>query len=404
MRFIREDLVAKQTVRDIDVRRKRVLVRVDFNVPLDSDGAITDDSRIRAVLPTIFYLLDNGATVLLCSHLGRPQGKVVEALRLAPVGKRLFEFLLSPVIYMRDCVGEGVERIVKRLVMGDVLLLENLRFHPEEGENDPEFAKALARLADVFVNDAFGVAHRAHASTVGVASYLPAVAGFLMEKELKALGSALNEPVRPLAAIIGGVKVSDKIGLLENILDKVDCLFIGGGMCCTFLKSQGYETGRSAVAEEDLALARRVMGKASQNGVPIFLPSDVVVAEDFAPDAPHEVVPIAEVPSDSYIMDIGFETIEGFGAELFQCKTIVWNGPMGVFEFPAFQTGTKALAKLLASLDAITVVGGGSSAEAVTALGLEKKMTHVSTGGGASLRFLEGRALPAVEVLPDKKS
>jgi phosphoglycerate kinase len=297
-----------------------------------------------------------------------------------------------------------VEKKVERLKEGEVLLLENVRFHPEEESNDPGFARSLARLADVFVNDAFGVAHRVHASTVGVAKYLPAVAGFLLEKELEVMGQALNKPVHPLAVIIGGAKVSDKIGLLQNILDKVDFLLIGGGMCCTFLKAKGYEVGRSPVAEEGLTLAQQVMKKAAAEGVSLLLPSDAVVAAEFAADSPPKTVPITQVPSDCYIMDIGLESIEHFGAVLLSCETIIWNGPMGVFEFPAFQTGTKALAKLLATLDATTVVGGGSTAEAVTALGLADKMTHVSTGGGASLRFLEGLTLPGVAALRDKES
>jgi phosphoglycerate kinase len=395
--------VNKQTVKDIDVKGKKVLVRVDFNVPLDDKGAILDDSRIKAVLPTIEYLIAAGARVILCSHLGRPKGKIVEELRLAPVGQRLSELLRHPVTCVRDCIGAEVEKEVEKLKEGEVLLLENLRFHPEEESNDAEFAQSLARLADVFVNDAFGTAHRAHASTVGVAKYLPAVAGFLLERELEALGQALNEPVHPFAVISGGAKVSDKISLLQNILDKVDFLLIGGGMCCTFLKAKGYEVGRSSVAEEGLALAQQVMEKAVAKGVSLLLPSDVVVATEFASDVPFETVLITEIPSDCYIMDIGIESIEHFGAVLFSCQTIIWNGPMGVFEFPAFQTGTKSLAKLLASLDATTVIGGGSTAEAVTALGLADRMTHVSTGGGASLRFLEGRTLPGVAALRDKE-
>jgi phosphoglycerate kinase len=399
----REVQVNKQTVREIEVEGKRVLVRVDFNVPLNGKGAITDDSRIQAVLPTIKYLISQKAKVILCSHLGRPKGKAAEELRLAPVAERLSQLLGLPVSYVRDCIGTEVEQAVNRLREGEVLLLENLRFHPEEESNDPEFAKALAQLAEVFVNDAFGAVHRAHASIVGIPNYLPAVAGFLLEKELHVLGRALNEPAHPFAAVIGGAKVSDKIALLENIIDKVDFLFIGGGMCCTFLKCGGYEIGRSAMAEEDLTSAQRAMGKASVEGVYLILPSDVVIAEEFAADASFKVVSITKVPRDWYIMDIGPETIKRFAVELRKCKTVIWNGPIGVFEFPAFQTGTKALAELLASLNATTVIGGGSTAEAVVALGLADKMTHVSTGGGASLRFLEGRPLPGVEVLLDKK-
>lgn len=395
--------MAKQTVRDIEVEGKRVLVRVDFNVPLDAEGAILDDSRIRLVLPTIKYLLAEGAKLILCSHLGRPKGKVVEQLRLAPIGQRLSELLGYPVAQVRDCIGADVEQAAQRLKQGDVLFLENLRFHPEEEENKPEFARALAGLADIFVNDAFGTAHRAHASTVGIANYLPAVAGFLMEKELEVLGRALNEPVHPFAAIVGGAKVSDKIGLLQNIIDKVDFLFIGGGMSCTFLKSGGYRIGRSSVAKGDLSLAQRVMEKASTKGVNLLLPSDVIVAERFDARALFITVSVAEVPSNCYIMDIGPKTVKRFGVELRKCKTIVWNGPMGVFEFAPFRNGTKALAELLASLEATTIIGGGSTAEAVAELGLAHKMTHVSTGGGASLRFLEGRTLPGVEALWDRE-
>jgi phosphoglycerate kinase len=395
--------VHKQTIRDIEVGGKRVLVRVDFNVPLNSNGNITDDSRIQATLPTIFYLIDKEAKVILCSHLGRPKGRVVEELRLAPVAERLMQLLKAPVGYVKDCIGEDVERAVERMALGDVLLLENLRFHPEEEQNDPEFAKALSRLGDVFVNDAFSSAHRAHVSTVGVAQYLPAVAGLLMEREIDAMDKALHNSACPSAAIVGGAKVSDKIRLLENILNKVDFLLIGGGMCCTFLKAKGYETGRSPVAGEDLALAQMVMEKASHNGVPLLLPTDVIVAEDFSAEAVAKRVPIAEVPSDCYIMDIGPETVERFKAKLRRCHTILWNGPVGIFEFAPFRAGTKAIAELLANLEATTVIGGGSTAEAVIELGLADKMTHVSTGGGASLRFLEGRTLPGVAALRDKE-
>ena len=395
--------MAKQTVRDIEVKGKRVLVRVDFNVPLDAEGIILDDSRIRAVLPTVKYLLAEGAKVILCSHLGRPKGKVVAELRLAPVGQRLSELLGHQVTYVRDCIGAEVGQAAQRLKQGDVLLLENLRFHPEEEENKPEFARALAGLAEIFVNDAFGTAHRPHASTAGIANYLPAVAGFLMEKELEVLGKMLRRPAHPFAAVIGGAKVGDKVGLLEKILGKVDLLLIGGGMSCTFLRAKGYEVGRSAVELDKLSAARRVMERANRKSVPLFLPSDVVVAEGFDAFAHSLIVPIAEVPQGCYIMDIGPETIDQFTSKLQSCQTVFWNGPMGVFEFPKFSYGTSCIAKTLADLKATTIIGGGSTAEAVVEQGLEDKMTYVSTGGGASLRFIEGRTLPGVEALRDRE-
>jgi len=393
----------KQTIRDVELRGKRVLVRVDFNVPLDMENnTISDDSRIRAVLPTIRYLLGAGSKVILCSHLGRPKGEVVEELRLTPVAKRLSQLLESPVASARDCIGPEVEQAVSRLKEGDVLLLENLRFHPEEEKNDSDFARALSRLADVYVNDAFGTAHRAHASTVGVARYLPAVAGFLMEKEIDFLGKALTDPVPPFAAITGGAKVSDKLGLLENILGKVDFLLIGGGMCCTFLKAQNHDVGQSKVEEDKLGFALDLTRKAAEAGVKLMLPSDVVVAESFATGVPSEVVSISDIPGSSYVMDIGPQTIESFTAELRKCKTVIWNGPMGVFEFAEFRRGTEAIARQLAELQATTILGGGSTASAVDELGLADKMSHVSTGGGAALEFLEGKTLPGVAVLQDK--
>ena len=394
----------KKTIIDIEVKRKRVLVRVDFNVPLDpKDGTITDDTRIRAVLPTIKYLLDNRAKVILCSHLGRPEGKVVEKLCLTPVGQRLSQLLGQTVKMAKDCIGPEVEQAVAALKEGEVLLLENLRFHLEEEKNDPAFAKALARLADVFVNDAFGTAHRAHASNVGIAQYLPAVAGFLIEKELETMDRALNNPARPLAALIGGAKVSDKIGVLENVLGKVDSLLIAGGMGSTFLKSLKYNMGQSTVEEDKIGLAHQLMDKAERKGVHLLLPTDVVVAEKFKAEAKSKVVPIANVPSGWYVMDVGPKTIELFEAKLRKSKTIIWNGPVGVFEFPKFRKGTATIAKVLASLDAITIIGGGSTAEAVEEMGLVHKMTHVSTGGGASLRFLEGKPLPGIAALLDKQ-
>jgi phosphoglycerate kinase len=395
----------KQTIRDVELRGKRVLVRVDFNVPLDRENnTISDDSRIRAVLPTIKYLMDEGGKVILCSHLGRPKGEVVEGLRLAPVAERLSELLEFPVTNTRDCIGPEVEQAVYRLKESDVLLLENLRFHPGEEKNDSDFAKALSGLADVYVNDAFGAAHRAHASTVGVALYLPAVAGFLMEKEIDFLGKALTDPVPPFAAITGGAKVSDKLGLLENILGKVDFLLIGGGMCCTFLKAQNHEVGQSKVEEDKLDFALDLTGKAAKVGVKLMLPGDVVVAESFASGVPFKITSVSDIPESSYVMDIGPQTIESFSAELRKCKTVIWNGPMGVFEFAEFRRGTEAIAKQLAQLEATTILGGGSTAEAVDELGLADKMSHVSTGGGAALEFLEGKTLPGVAVLQDKKN
>ena len=395
----------KKTVRDIDLSGKRVLVRVDLNVPLDEGtGAISDDTRVRAVLPTIRYLIDRKARVILCSHLGRPEGKVVDELRLAPVARRLSEILSSPVEMAMDCIGPQVEEAVGRLKEGEVLLLENLRFHPEEEKNDPGFAQALARLADIYINDAFGTAHRIHASTVGVAEHLPAVAGFLMEKEIDIMDKALNDPVRPFAAIIGGAKISSKIGVLEYILERVDSLLIAGGMGSTFLKALKLDVGQSSIDKDKVGLAQWLMEKAAKKGVHLLLPSDVVVADRYAPNARTKTVPITGVPSGWYVMDIGPQTIELFAAKLRKCKTIVWNGPVGVFEFPKFNKGTQAIANLLAGLDATTIIGGGSTAEAVEAMGLVDKITHVSTGGGASLKFLEGKTLPGVAVLQDKES
>jgi len=394
----------KQTVRDIDLKGKRVLARVDFNVPFDPQTkAISDDSRIRAALPTIKYLIDKKSKVILCSHLGRPNGKVVEDMRLAPVAKRLSELLKRPVPCLNDCTGSEVEEAVSKMKESDVLMLENLRFHAEEEKNDPAFAKALAKLADVYVNDAFGTAHRAHASTEGVTKYLPAVAGFLMEKEIDYLGKALAGAARPFAAIIGGAKVSDKMALLDNILSKIDYLLIGGGMCCTFLKAQNYNVGKSQVEDDKLNVARDLISKAARSNVEVVLPEDVVVADKFATGAQYKTVPISGIPSDWYVMDIGPQTVKNFSERLKKCKTVFWNGTMGVFEYKEFKAGTEGIAKQLASLKATTITGGGSTAEAVMALGLEKKMSHVSTGGGAALEFLEGKTLPGVAALLDKK-
>jgi len=393
----------KKTVRDIELKGKRVLVRVDFNVPLDMQThQISDDSRIRAALPTLEYLIERKCKVILCSHLGRPKGKVVEELRLAPVAERLSQIIKVPVLCSSDCIGDRVEEIISTLEEGSVLLLENLRFHSEEEENDPEFSRALSRLADIYVNDAFGTAHRAHASTVGVTRYLPAVAGFLLEKEINFLGKALAEPAHPFAAITGGAKVSDKLGLLDNILGKIDLLLIGGGMCCTFLKAQGYDVGQSIVEDDKLDLAGELLNKANDAGVNLVLPVDVAVTTSFNANASSTIVSSSGIPTDSYVMDIGPTTIEIFTSELGKCKTVVWNGPLGVFEFTKFRQGTESVAKKLAGLKALTIIGGGSTAEAVDELGLSDKMSHVSTGGGASLEFLEGKTLPGVAALQDK--
>jgi len=395
----------KKTVKDIDVSGKRVLVRVDFNVPQDeATGEITDDTRIRRVLPTIHYLIGSGAKVILCSHLGRPKGKVVDKLRLTPVAERLSQLMGSKVEMATDCIGPEVEKAVARLKEGDVLLLENLRFHPEEEQNDPGFAQALARLADVYVNDAFGSAHRAHASTVGVDGYLPAVAGFLMEKEIDIMGRALDEPARPFTTIIGGAKISDKLAILENIVERTDSLLIGGGMASTFLKAKGYEVGRSLVEEDWLDSARKMMKKAKKNGVRLLLPIDVIVAETVDANALWKAVPVAKVPSQWHIVDIGPKTMALFEEELKKSKTVIWNGPMGVFEIPQFSGGTSAIIRFLSHLDATTIIGGGSTAEAVEKVGMVDQHTHVSTGGGASLKFLEGKTLPGVAVLLDKES
>ncbi len=393
-----QSVVNIRTVRDVDVSGKRALVRVDFNVPLDPLGKVADDTRIRASLPTIQYLVDHQSTVILMSHLGRPDGKLVEKLRLAPVAKRLSQLLSRPVQTAPDCIGPDVEALVSRAKPGDVLLLDNVRFHPEEEKNDPEFARKLASLGDLYVNDAFGTAHRAHASTVGVAEYLPAVAGFLMEKEVKIMGRALDKPARPFVAIIGGAKVSSKIAVLTNLLDKVDYLLIGGGMANTFLKAQGYEIGKSLVENEHLDLARDLILRGDEK---VVLPVDVVVAEKVDPAAGHRVVAVDGVPGDWMIVDVGPKTIERFEGFIARAETIVWNGPMGIFEIPPFAEGTRAIAAALANRKgkAVTIVGGGESVAAVEQMGFADKITHVSTGGGASLEFLEGRVLPGVAVL-----
>ncbi|MCK4331869.1 MAG: phosphoglycerate kinase, partial [Dehalococcoidia bacterium] len=343
--------MAKRTVRDTEVEGKTVLVRVDFNVPMDiKTGVITDDSRIRAALPTITYLLDHKAKVILCSHLGRPDGRVVEGLRMTPVAQRLSQLLDLPVSTVSDCIGTAVEKAADNLKGGEILLLENIRFYPQEEANDPSFAQALAKPADIYVDDAFGTAHRAHASTVGVAKYLPAIAGFLMEKELEALSSILSTPEHPFGALLGGAKVSDKIGLIQNILDKVDILLIGGGMAATFLKVQGYEVGLSLVEADKQELAHQLIEAAKQNGASLFLPVDVMVSDSISEQATGEVVLIARIPPNKYIADIGHQTVEFFSQQIRQCRTVFWNGPMGVYEIPRFAQGTKALVELLANL------------------------------------------------------
>jgi phosphoglycerate kinase len=391
----------KQTIRDVDVGGKRVLVRVDFNVPMEG-GRILDDLRIRAALPTIEYLREHGARVILCSHLGRPKGKPDAKYALAPVAQRLSELLGAPVAMTSDCVGPEAERAAAALPEGGVLLLENLRFHPEEEANDPEFARKLAALADVYVNDAFGTAHRAHASTEGVAHLLPAVAGLLMEKEIDYLARVVAEPERPLGAIIGGAKVSDKMAVLRNLLGKADVLVIGGGMANTFLRAQGRAVGDSLVEDDQLDTARAILEEAQRRGVKLLLPVDVVVADHFAADAQAQTVSIDAVPDGWRILDVGPRSVEAYAAALRGCKTIVWNGPLGVIEFPRFAKGSEALGRALAGLDAVTIVGGGETAALVEEAGLADEFDHVSTGGGAFLEFLEGRELPGVAALRDK--
>jgi phosphoglycerate kinase len=396
-------MMKKKVLRDIDIKAKKVLVRVDFSVPLDRQTlAITDDTRIQAALPTIKYLIQEGAKIILCSHLGRPEGKVVEKLRMAPVANRLSQILGIPVRTTKDCIGPEVEAAIDELSSGEVLILENLSFHPEEQRNAPEFAKALARLAEVYVSDAFGVAHRAYASTVGITKYLPSVAGFLLEKEVDTLTGALDSPTPPCVAIVGGTKVKDKIGLLENMMRKVDSLLVGGGMGFAFLKASKYNLGSSPAPEGEIEVAQRLAERGAEMGVHLLLPVDVVVAKDFAPEAKSRVVTVGEIPPTWQIMDIGPKTITIFAAKLRKAKTIIWNGSLGVFEFPRFRNGTTAIVELLAKLDATKVIVGGSIAEAIEELGLTDKMSHVSTGGGAALRLFEGIPLPAVEALPNK--
>jgi phosphoglycerate kinase len=393
----------KKTVRDVDVRGKRVFLRADLNVPLD-DGKITDDTRIRASLPTLIYLLENGASVIVASHLGRPKGKVNDALRLKPVADRLGQLLGRPVRMTGDALGPGVMTAVDKLRPGDLILLENLRFHAEEEANDPDFAKALADMADIYVNDAFGSAHRAHASTEGIAHHLPAVAGLLMEREVSALSRLMEKPAKPFHTVIGGAKVSGKLEVLESLLSRCQAVLVGGGMANTFLAAKGHALGKSLVETEQLDNATRIMEEARRKRVRFMLPTDALVAAQVHPRSQREVVPVSEVPKDWSVVDIGPDTIAAYTAHLEKAKTIFWNGPMGVFEIAPFAEGTNAMARYVASRTAsgvVTVVGGGDSVAAVEQLGLIDQMSHVSTGGGASLEFVEGKTLPGVAVLLD---
>lgn len=399
--------MAKVTIKDIDLKGKRVLVRVDFNVPLDEKGDVADDTRIREALPTIKYIMENGGKAILVSHLGRPDGKVVEKLRMDPVARRLSELLGKDVLKAPDCIGEEVERMVAGMKEGDVLLLENVRFHPEEETKDPEaraeFARKLAALADVYVNDAFGTAHRAHASTTDVAKFVKETAiGFLMEKELEYLERALKDPERPFVAILGGAKVSDKIGVIRNLLDKVDALLIGGAMAYTFLKAKGLSVGSSKYEEDKLDLAKEIMAEADSKGIKLMLPVDSVVADKFAPDASTKVVRSEEIPEGWMGLDIGPETVKLYEDEIKKARTIVWNGPMGVFEMDKFAEGTKAIASAIAESGAVSIVGGGDSVAAVAKAGVKDRMSHISTGGGAFLEFLEGRSFPGVEAIAER--
>lgn len=394
----------KKTVKDIDVNGKKVLVRCDFNVPIDSEtGKITDNRRIRAALPTIQYLLDNNAKVILCSHLGRPKGEFNLKYSLKPVAEELSKLLNKDVKLAKDVIGENAKELTANMKEGDIVLLENVRFHKEEEQNDPEYSKALASMAEIYVNDAFGTAHRAHSSTTGVADYLPAVSGFLIEKELEFLGGALENPAHPFVAILGGAKVSDKIGVIENLLDKVDTLIIGGGMAYTFYKAQGHHIGTSICEEDKLDLAKSILEKAQEKGVKLLLPVDNHVSSEYSNNGEEKMVNSTEIPDGFMGLDIGPKTIEKFEEAVKDAKTVVWNGPLGVCEFDKFATGTKAVATMLSKIDAITIIGGGDSAAAIEKLGLADKMTHISTGGGASLEFLEGKTLPGIACLQDKE-
>ncbi len=392
----------KKIITDVDVDKKKVFVRADFNVPLDENGIITDDTRIQKTLPTIRYLLDHQAAVILASHLGRPKGKVVEKYSLKPVAVRLSELLGIPVQMAPDCIGVETETMAGALQPGQVLLLENLRFHGEEEKNDPEFSRKLASLADVGINDAFGCCHRAHASVAGIAAFLPMAAGFLLEKEIRFIGGAVDHPAHPFAAIIGGAKVSDKIEVISNLLPKVDVMIIGGGMANTFLAAQGYGIGKSLVEADKIDLAKKLIAQAADEGKKLLLPVDVTVAEAFSNDAAHKVVPADAVPEGWMILDIGTKTQELFARELEPMKLIVWNGPMGVFEMENFAKGTESVARAVAHSQAVSIVGGGDSVSAVNKTDLADQISHISTGGGASLEYLEGKKLPGIESLSDK--
>ena len=392
----------KKSVEDIDVSGKKVIVRCDFNVPQDENGRITDDKRIVAALPTIKYLLEHNAAVILCSHLGRPKGEFKMKYSLAPVAERLSELLGQKVTLAKDVIGEDAKKLAAALKPGEAMLLENVRFHKEEEKNDPAFAKELASMAEIYVNDAFGTAHRAHASTAGIADYLPAVCGFLIQKEISIMGKALADPARPFVAILGGAKVSDKIGVINNLIEKCDTIIIGGGMSYTFMKAMGKEIGTSLCEEDKLDLAKDLMKKAEDKGVKLLLPVDTVCADHFAADATPVVYDAGALPADMMGLDIGPKTIELFSDAVKDAGTVVWNGPMGVFEFDAFAVGTKAVAKAIAASHAVSIIGGGDSAAAVEKLGFADKMTHISTGGGASLEFLEGLELPGIAALNNK--
>ena len=397
-------MLNKKTVEDIDVKGKRCLVRCDFNVPL-KDGKITDENRLVGAMPTIKYLVDNGAKVILCSHLGKPKGEAVKELSLAPVAKRLSEMLGKEVVFAADdnVVGENAKKAVSEMKDGDVVLLENTRYRKEETKNEENFSKELASLAEIFVNDAFGTAHRAHCSTVGAGQFLEArVCGYLIQKELDFLGSAVENPERPFLAILGGAKVSSKLGVISNLLEKVDTLIIGGGMGYTFLKAMGHNIGTSLVEEDKIEYANEMMAKAKEKGVELLLPIDIVYASEFAEDATPHTTEGRDIPDGNMGLDIGPKTVELFENAVKKSKTIVWNGPMGVFEFPNFAKGTKAIASAMASVDAVTVIGGGDSAAAVNQMGFGDKMSHISTGGGASLEFLEGKELPGIAALDNK--
>lgn len=392
----------KKTLRDVELKDKKVLVRVDFNVPMDEEKRITDENRILGALPTIRYLMEKGAKVILCSHLGRPKGEFKMKYSLAPVAARLSELLGKPVKMAKDVIGEDADKVVASLKSGEVALLENLRFHKEEEANEENFTKKLASYAEVYINDAFGTAHRAHASTEGVAHYLPAVSGFLIEKELKFMGKALDNPDHPFVAILGGAKVSDKLGVINNLLEKVDTLIIGGGMAFTFAVAQGGKVGSSLLEEDKIDYAREMLAKAKEKGVRLLLPPDTVAADKFDNDANSRIVPTGEIPEGWLGLDIGPASCKVFAEAILDAKTVIWNGPMGVFEMPNFAEGTKAVAQALADSKAVTIVGGGDSAAAVTQMGYADKISHISTGGGASLEFLEGLELPGVAALQDK--